>query len=114
MASQSPAKRFAGPRARLATVLLLTAQLGGCAIDLVSEQAVLRSLFCTAAVGRDALEWIAALTWLVLAFSWIVGLTALRHPLLRPAYWSLLLLIPAAFAAQSWLLDRQILYCDGP
>jgi hypothetical protein len=95
-------------------VVLLTLQLGGCTVDLMSEQASLRSLFCTAAPGDGPIEIVVFVAWAVLAFSWIVGLTSLRIAALRPAYWALLLAIAPAWLTQSALLERDILFCDGP
>jgi hypothetical protein len=51
---------------------------------------------------------------LVLTFSWLVGLAALRIASLRPVYWLLILTIPLAFAAQMQLLHRQVISCDAP
>ena len=103
-----------GAGARRLTLWLIVLQLGGCALDTATEQAIALSFFCTAAPRDEALELVAGAVWLVLAFSWIAGLIALRRPALRPAYWSLLLAIPFAGAGQAWLLHRHYLLCDAP
>jgi hypothetical protein len=104
----------ATPSARQLTLWLIILQLGGCMLDTMTEQAVALTFFCMASVKDDALELVAGAVWLVLAFSWIVGLLGLRWPALRPAYWSLLAAIPFAWAAQAWLLHRHLLFCDAP
>lgn len=105
---------FSGRKARLATIALLIAQLGGCAVDLATLQLVPISAFCLAAPGNGALAAGAFLIWLVLSLSWLVGLWALQFASARPIYWALAILIPFALGAQHWLVDRQILFCDAP
>jgi hypothetical protein len=116
--TREPKRRWrgfvAGRSGRLITLILLTAQLGGCAVDLVTEQRVLLSAFCTAAFDDGPLEIVSFAVWLALCLSWFAGLVAIRIPPLRPFYWSLVLLIPFAFAGQAWLLYRHILFCDVP
>jgi hypothetical protein len=104
----------ASPGARQLTLWLLILQLGGCMLDTMTSQATLVSLFCTAPVDDDALALLAGSVWLVLAFSWVGGLLALRRPALRPAYWSLLVAIPFAGAGHAWLIHRHLLFCDSP
>jgi hypothetical protein len=106
--------RLSGPRSRLLTVALLTLQLGGCALDLTTEQAVLGSLFCLADPNDGPIELAGSLIWLVLSLSWVAGLAALRWSRLRPLYWSLVAATPLAYAVQAWLLHRHLLFCDAP
>jgi hypothetical protein len=60
------------------------------------------------------LSWVAAITGLVLMFSWVIGLAGIWVSGLRPFYWALLLMIPLAFVIQSELLARHVFSCDGP
>lgn len=103
-----------GRSGRLLTIGLVTLQVGGCAADLMSEQATAISFFCLVAADASLLGAAATGIWLVLAFSWILGLVAIRTAGLRPLYWALVLLIPAALAGQGALIERQALRCDGP
>jgi hypothetical protein len=85
----------AGRAGRLLTIVLLTTQLGGCAVDMVTEQRVLMAVFCTAAFDDGPLEVASFAVWLVLCLSWFAGLVALRVAPLRPLYWALVLPHPA-------------------
>jgi hypothetical protein len=104
----------AARKAYLATLALLILQLGGCVVDLVSEQATLMAGFCIAVPGDSVLEWVGSAVWVVLCLSWLAGLVALRVPPLRPLYWGLIAAIPIAWAAQNLLLHRHLLFCDAP
>lgn len=105
---------FIGRRGAWLTVGLLVLQLGGCALDTLSKQVALLSMFCTAAPDDEPLVLVSGAVWIVLAFSWIVGLLALVQERLRPIYWALVAAIPLAAGAQFWLLQRNFLYCDAP
>ncbi|MFL6843590.1 MAG: hypothetical protein ACJ8ER_01775 [Allosphingosinicella sp.] len=103
-----------GPGGRRLTIALLILQLGGCVLDMQGRQASLMAAFCLAARDDDALVLLGGAVWIVLALSWTAGLFAVRWPILRPIYWSLLAAIPLAWAAQAWLLYRHFLFCDAP
>jgi hypothetical protein len=107
-------KLASSPKARVATIALLILQLAGCALDLTTEQASLGSAFCLAAPGHGALESLGFALWIVLSFSWLVGLGALRVARLRPLYWALLAAIPLAWLGQAWMIGRHLLFCDAP
>ena len=98
-----------------ATMVFLTLQLTGCAVDMVEPQATVITLFCLATFPEnEPLEWAGLLVWFVLTFSWIVGAIALKVSNLRPIYWGLLLCIPAAFAVHNTLLNKEVFSCDAP
>ena len=99
-------------KARLLTIIFLVAQLGGCVIDLTSEQYTLMSFFCLN--GSGPLPALGLALLLILSFSWIVGLFAVTLPTFRPVYWSLILLIPLTYSGQQWLVRSHYLTCDGP
>jgi hypothetical protein len=99
--------------ARRATAVLVILHLAGCGADLVSEQWWLMSALCLVS-GSSLAELAGYVLWLVLALSWAVGLLAIRLPSARPAYWALLLAIPAAYIVQQALLASGVLSCDGP
>jgi hypothetical protein len=96
-----------------ATAILLSLQVGGCALDLFGPQLSLWSAFCLV-THNAVLDWADAGLYLLLAFSWIAGLLSLRFVGLRPAYWLLFAAIPVALAGQSFLLAAGILSCDAP
>jgi hypothetical protein len=110
------AKRpWSGRTARRITALLLVLQLAGCAADMVTEQVTAMSFFCMVTQPENsALETAALVVWLLLAFSWIVGLVAIKVAGLRPIYWVLLLAVPISLASQQALLDNHLIFCDGP
>jgi hypothetical protein len=102
-----------GRNARLVTIIFLAAQLGGCVIDVMSQQRTLMSFLCLGGLwGPLGVLGLALL--LILSLSWIAGLLALTLPTLRPVYWSLVLLIPVVHAGQQLLVARGYLFCDGP
>jgi len=112
---QTSAKLWASKTARKVTIVLLTLQLVGCAVDMVEPQATLLSIFCMATFPENlVLEWAGFLVWIVLAFSWTVGAAAIKFSSLRPFYWVMLICIPIAFVAQDALLKAETFHCDAP
>jgi hypothetical protein len=108
-------KPWASNTARIVTILLVALQLVGCAVDMVEPQATLLALFCMATVPeRPVLEWSALFVWFVLAFSWIVGIAAVRRSALRPFYWLLIVAIPIGFNVHHSLVRNETFYCDAP
>jgi hypothetical protein len=74
---------IAGRRARQVTIALVVLQIGGCAVDLGSEQHALMPLFCLVSPSL-AVEILGSILGLTLALSWVVGLLAIRFAMLRP------------------------------
>jgi hypothetical protein len=100
-------------RVRLITGGLLCLQIGGCVLDLTTEQMVLESGFCL--VTRNmSLQTVANAVWATLSLSWIVGLVSLRFAQLRVVYWILIVLAPVAYVAQMNLLNKHVFSCDAP
>ena len=97
------------------TIALIILQLGGCVLDMTTEQMSAMSLFCMVPIPANALiSWSLFGSWLVLTFAWIVGLVSLGIPRLRPVHWLLVLLIPVGFVGQQVMLNEKIVHCDAP
>jgi hypothetical protein len=102
------------PNGRALTIVLLMLQLGGCVVDFTSgQQAALWPAVCLVTRNRNfLLETGLFLVWVVLSFSWILGLASLRWTQLRPVYWALILLVPFAYVGHQELLGHRVFSCD--
>ena len=93
-------------RATFLTMGLVFAQLSSCVAGVAGFEPVSDFFIC---VNPEQAFWFqnwVALIWVVLIFSWVVGIVALPFPRVRPIYWSLVALIPLFAAWQQWMVAQ--------